>query len=89
MIRKIGENAHIGSGTVKVNKALSKVNASRNYALRRAEEVLKADARTSGKTIKIEWSKPRGVKVNDMVAFSQDDVELTGKYVDPCPALHL
>ena len=89
LLAKIGESAVIGGGSVKIKKALSKINESRNYALRKAEELLKSDPQTGQKQVVISWSKPRGVKVDGTFAFSQNDSELTGTFAAPYNNLQL
>ena len=78
-----GDTIQVGGISVKIKRALSKINASRNYSLRRADELLKADARASGQEVKAFWTGQRRVEVGGVVAFAQDNTELTGRFAPP------
>ena len=60
---------YVGGAEVSVKKAVTEQARQRNAALRRASDVLKADTRTHGRVVKIEWIKERGVTVHKIYAF--------------------
>jgi hypothetical protein len=68
-----------GGKTVSAKPGISKVNAARNYALRKAEEMLKADPGSAGKGVTADL-KERVVKVGAHVAFAQLQKELGGTF---------
>ena len=89
-IRNMGNaNVRINGRDVKVKKALSKLNAMRNAALRRATDKIKAHPMSRDKTVKIEWAKERGVTVDGIFAFTQNQTELQGSFVTPFNDLKL
>ena len=71
---------------VTVKAALPKKNLTRNWALRKAEELLKKD--TPNKVVKLVWSERR-VTVNDVPSFKQDKSELRGSFCPPYTHLQL
>ena len=71
LLTRIGSAATINGAQVKFKKALTKVNAARNYSLRKAEELLKADSRCANLEVKASWVKPRGVTVGGSPVFEQ------------------
>ena len=71
---------------LKVKAALTQTNKERNWALRKAEELLKGAA--SQKAVKLEWAE-RLVKVDGVPAFVQDKVELRGCFQPPFANLSL
>ena len=73
------------SGGVKVTikPALTKINSQRNWALRKAGDILKGDRRTSGKETKVNLNQERNVTVDGVPAFSQDPTDLRGSFLPP------
>ncbi len=61
---------------------ITKVNAARNYAMRKAEEMLKADPKSAGKGVDASM-KDRAIKVGGAIAFSQGKKELGGTFSEP------
>ena len=56
--------------------------------MRKAEAILKKDARANGKTVKIEWeldggSKDRLVKMGEQTVFLQTSSDLSGHFLAP------
>ena len=70
---------------LRVKQALTSVNRKRNWALRRAEEILKANTHMS---TKIDWKK-RIVSCKDQIAFKQSRYDLTGKFIEGLDSLSL
>ena len=70
----------LGGAEVRIRKALTEDATKRNSALRRAADVIRADARCAHKTVKIQFTGERGVTVDLIYAFNQDKQELTGKF---------
>ena len=68
----------VGSDELTVKMARSKINTTRNWAIRKAHELLKAAA--IGKKVDIEW-KERVVKVDDIECFVQGKMELRGSFM--------
>ena len=64
---------------LKVKKARTKINGARNWSLRSACDLLKAEASTKGKAVSIDW-KERVVQVNSEIVFKQDKDERTGTF---------
>ena len=57
--------------TVNIRAALTDIDRSRNWALVKAEELVKASALSSDKTVSVKRGDKRGVYVNDSAAFTQ------------------
>ena len=77
-----------GDSKVSVGRAKTEFQRNRNTNLRKAEEVLKKDARTNGKVVKIEWkldgnSKNRVVTMGEQTVFLQTPNDLSGHFVAP------
>ncbi len=66
---------------VKIKRAITEVARQRNSALRRAEELLKKDARCAGKPVKIVWIGERGVTVDSVYGFEQRKGDVMGDFV--------
>ena len=73
----------MGGKTVEIKPAMTESAIQRNACLRNVSDVLKADERCRGKVVKIEFSGSRGVTVDKVYAFSQDENELKGMYASP------
>ena len=58
--------------TVNIRAALTDIDRSRNWALVKAEELVKASALSSDKTVSVKRCDKRGVYVNDVLVFSQE-----------------
>ena len=71
---------NVGGNELLVKLARTKLNEKRNYSLRKAEELIKSDASSKNKAVKIDW-KERQVLVNNAVAFMQDKMETEGSFV--------
>eukprot|EP00959_Pyramimonas_sp_CCMP1952_P083448 1744393-Pyramimonas_sp.AAC.1 len=65
---------------VKINMAVTKINLSRNWALRKAEELIKADRRTGSQSVKADW-KNRTITVNGNLVFEQSAGDLKGCFL--------
>ena len=70
---KLKGKAVDGFAGVKVKPALTAIDLSRNYALFKAEELIKGDPKSAGKTIETRMGKDRGVYVSDIAAFAQKE----------------
>ena len=78
---KILENQiHDEGAEITTKRCLSEQAMHRNSALRRAADVIKADARFSGQKIEIQWMKERGVTANDIFIFQQGQQDVTGVF---------
>ena len=73
----------IGGTMVEVKAAMTAAASARNSALRRAERVLKEDDAIDAAKVKIEWTGSRGVTVDKIYAFVQENADVTGKFVKP------
>lgn len=60
-------------GEVKVKAALSEIDVSRNWCLYKAYEMLGADRRTQGRRVELVHGKGRGVTVDGVIGFQQDE----------------
>jgi len=60
-----------GFTDVKISQALPVVDVSRNWSLYKAEELVKADPSTSGKSVEVKTGNDRGVYVAGTAAFLQ------------------
>ena len=82
-----------GDTTIPTKPARTKINGKRNFSLRRAEELIKADPQASGKEVKINWndseSGVRTVSVDNSTAFTQSKSDLVGKFSAPFESLAL
>ena len=79
-LKAMGTEFTLSTGEkVKLKKAKTKVGTQRDYALRKASDMLKADAATNGKSISIEW-KDWAVKVERDEVFKQEKTELGGTF---------
>ena len=67
-------------------KALTAINMSRNWALRKAGELVKAAS--TGSEVKIDM-KLRTVKIGDEICFKQEACETKGKFIDAWTRLTL
>ncbi len=72
-----------------IKKALTEAAMQRNSALRRAADLIKGDARFTGKLTKIEWNGERGVTVDGSFVFKQAQADLTGAFDPKYPDLTL
>ncbi len=79
----------IGGSDVAIKKALTEAAMQRNSALRRAADLIKGDARFTGKLSKIEWNGERGVTVDGSFVFKQAQADLTGTFDSKYPDLSL
>lgn len=70
---------------LRLKASLTSVNRKRNWALRKAEEILKANSHAN---TKIDW-KERVVSCKDEIAFKQSKFDLTGTFVDQFSSLSL
>ncbi len=75
--------------TVDIKAAMTENAVQRNASLRRAADVLKADARTTGKVVKVEFAGDRGVTVDKTYVFTQNKDQLTGQFVSVFSDLRL
>ena len=73
--------------TLRLAKTQPKQQLTRNYALRKANDLLKTHPHATGKTITINWkldnSTDRTVTVNHAPAFTQTKSDLTGTFLPP------
>ena len=76
-------NCVIGGKTVEIKPGMTDSATHRNEALRAAEEILKKDARCTGKQVKIEWRENRGITVDTVFAFDQAKGREVRKFVAP------
>ena len=83
-----GKSLSVQGQTISIKNARTKVNGQRNYALRKAKELLKASDVNTGKTVEIKWAE-RCVSVNDVAAFSQAKTDISGSFLPPYSAMSL
>ena len=65
---------------------VTKINMSRNWALRKAEDMIKSDSESARQIVKSDW-KERTVSVNSKIVFHQVAVDLKGSFVHDYVAL--
>eukprot|EP00973_Karenia_brevis_P035902 4953134-Karenia_brevis.AAC.1 len=82
------ESLEVNGSDIKFKKALTKVNAARNWALRKAKDLIDDASEGHHKPVKIDWPS-RTVKANDVVAFSQIKSQLKGTFHAPFANLSL
>ncbi len=70
----------VGGKVVEIKPAMSENAMQRNSCLRKTADLLKADPRCEGKTVKVEFVGKRGVTVDKVFAFTQGISELQGKF---------
>ena len=71
---------------LKIKPALTKINSRKNWALRRAEELIKQSPAAQEQSVRIDW-KSRSVTVNNTPAFVQMKDDLIGSFYAPFSAL--
>ena len=78
---------NVGSKKLMIKPARTELQRKRNYAMRKAEELIKASTLTAGKEVKIEWkvdgSRERLVTVNGTTAFKQGEHDVKGVFLQP------
>ena len=83
-----GSKHKLTSGAeITLKNDVTKLNRARNWAITKAEELLKADPLCRGKEIKTNMGNNREVKVDGKAAFIQASSELRGTFLTPF--LHL
>jgi hypothetical protein len=75
--------------TIDIKAAMTENAIQRNASLRRAADLLKADARATGKIVKVEFTGERGVTVDKTYAYTQTKDQLTGQFVSVYADLRL
>ena len=71
---------------ITIKRAKTRVNSTRDWAVREAERKVKANA--PGSRVEVNW-KDRAVTVDGMVVFKQEPGDLTGVFKVPYSALSL
>ena len=71
---------------MQIKPAISKVNLARNYSLKKATEMIKADSAYTGGVVD---NKGRTVMAADAEAFVQDKTETGGRFVSTFSHLEL
>ena len=80
---------NIGTDNILIKKALTKMNGSRNWALREAEKFAKTYAENnSGGEVKLEWMTRR-VTLQGEDVFKQTADEMKGNFPGACKDLKL
>ena len=90
--KKFGASVELNGSKVIAARARTKVQEARNWAIRKAEELVKVEvAKTSGQNIvKIEWEMPeRKVSVNGGIVFKQAKDSLRGEFCGLLQGLQL
>ena len=67
------------SSQVTIKPALDEINKKRNWALRKATDLIKAQCQSS-RTIKTNFDHNRNVTVDDQTAFKQESNDLMGSF---------
>ncbi len=62
-----------GHADVKIRQALTSIDLSRNINLYKAEELIKGDAKATGKNVETKSGKERVINVDGKAAFKQDE----------------
>ena len=62
------------------NTINERTNQTRNWALFKAEELIKEDSSSRGKEVKVNITS-REVKVDGVLAFNQDETDLRGSFL--------
>lgn len=77
-------NPKMLGGTIRADYAKTAKQLTRNWAMKKANDLIKADGRSSGPDIVINWkiegSKDRSVTVNGFVAFLQEKQDSIGTF---------
>ncbi len=73
--------------TLKIKKAVTKFNRSRNWALLKAKELIESAPGGTGATAQL--GKDRNVKVGNVIAFEQKPHESRGTFLGPFSSLTL
>ena len=72
---------------IKIKTARTQFQKKRNYAMRKAEELLKTSPKTGIQKVSIEWkvqdTKKRRILVGDAVAFLQSEYDVIGTFSTP------
>ena len=84
-LKKVEHEAFDVEGTsIKMKPARTQFQKKRNYAMRKAEELLKASPKSGSSEVSIEWkamdSKSRRISVNRSVAFTQTEYDVIGTF---------
>ena len=81
------EDFKVDGATIKIKFARTQFQKKRNYAMRKAEELLKGHQKTGRNVVTTEWkitdSKDRRILVNGALAFSQAPYDGTGTFLPP------
>ena len=70
---------NVGGDSISVKRALTKINGSRNWALREAEKLVKAFAENISGEVKLQWPT-RSVLLNDLEVFKQTTDDMKGTF---------
>ena len=87
----VGKNstAKLSTGAeIKFKKDKTKINQSRDWAIHKAEELIKNDPNARGKEVKVDF-RLREVKVDSVLAFNQAETDLRGSFRTPYNHLKL
>ena len=72
---------------LRFDKMKTERQITRNYALKKAEELIKAHPGCNGKAVEIAWqipiSKDRGVRWDNQLVFSQSSRDSIGSFAAP------
>ena len=79
---------NVGGDSISVKRALTKINGSRNWALREAEKLVKAFAENISGEVKLQW-QTRSVLLNDLEVFKQTTDDMKGTFSGACKDLKL
>ena len=81
------EDFKVDGTSIKIKFARTQFQKKRNYAMRKAEELLKGHPKTGSNVVTTEWkitdSKDRRILVNGVLAFSQAPYDGTGTFLSP------
>ena len=78
----------VNGASIGIKAARTKLNGTRNYSLRSAEEKIKASDAKGGAEVILDW-KERVIKVGTKIAFKQEKADITGSFLDPFSSLTL
>ena len=73
---------------LKLKPALTKINSKRNWALRRASELIQDTSEARLRSVKINW-KDRTVTLDGTAVFLQNKEDLYGSFADPFTYLQI
>ena len=85
-LKDVPKSMKFEEGDIKIKRAITKISSKRNWALRRASELISQASESKNRTIKTE---NRTITVDGVAAFIQEQNDLIGHFCSPYLALHI